>query len=521
MLDASLALELAYVAVEEALRLKASFADLRVQAIWDESVVVSDGRLAHAEAVRERGISVRVLVGGAWGFAAGSAPNRHDVGVLVRRATEAARAAAILQEQPVVLADYEAQRGVFRTAVERDPMGVPLAEKVELLAHLESLLSKPPEVVHSQAGFRARRTKSFYVSSDGAELEQDLVHAGIHLEAGAAKDGLYQRRSFPGGPQGLLLGRGWEAVAELELEPRATETAEDAVALLSAEPCPDGVGPAVLSGAVLAHHVGHGLLPLFALDRAMGVGARAGRGTFLAPADLGTRRLGSGLVHLVSDPRQRGGAGSYGFDDEGVAAERIELLSEGRVVGFLSSRETAARVGLERSQGSMRSSSWAEPPQIAAGNVHLEPGEDGDLEAIVADTERGILLDGPVALSLGHEGRSFLGTCELGWLIEDGQRIRRVRQPVYRGGTESFWQGCDRLGDRSVWSHHGVEAEGLVQGVGAPPGRFAEVEVSSGPPALVSHPEHAPLPIASRPSGRSGRDAASPPTKRLPRRDVK
>ncbi|MEL6189642.1 MAG: DNA gyrase modulator, partial [Myxococcota bacterium] len=121
VLDPALALELGYSAIEEALRLKASFADVRLEASLDEELTVSGGRYGGADLRSGRGLGVRVLVDGAWGYAAVDEPNRHDIAVTVKRAIELARAAAILQERPVSLIGTEPQRGVFRTPIRRDP----------------------------------------------------------------------------------------------------------------------------------------------------------------------------------------------------------------------------------------------------------------------------------------------------------------------------------------------------------------------------------------------------------------
>lgn len=502
MFNASFALELAYIAVEEALRLKASYVDARYEGIWREVVMVEDGRLSIAESGTERGLGVRVLVGGAWGFAAISEPNRHDVAVGVRRAVELARAAAILQSSPVRLAAQEPQRGMFRTAFRRDPMSVSLEEKVAFLMRIDEALRAPSKIAFAASRFQGGRRRVVYVSSEGSEVEQDLVLGGIGFRAGAADRGDLQTRTFFG-EGGLLLGQGWELTEELPLVERAEELALDAIELLAAPPCPEGPTRVILEGSQMAEQVVRSLGPLVELDRVVGLGDVGHGGTFLRAGDLGARRLGSEHLSLHSDARQAGGAGTYGFDDEGVSAERIELVAEGRIAGYLSSRETAARVGLERSQGTMRATSWDEPPKVRAGNLLLQPGKGGDLEALVADTDRGLLLDGPRTFSTDAHGRTFVATCESGWMIEGGRRVRRVKNPSYRGGTERFWRSCDAIADESEWRLYGSTLPSgccaTPVGLGVSPGRFLDVEVGTRAPRLVAVSARGPLPIARSP----------------------
>jgi TldD protein len=514
--NSSSALELAYVAVEEALRLKATYADARFEAVGRERVTVAGGRLAVADASTERGLGVRVLHGGAWGFAAVGEPTRHDVGVAVRRAVELARAAAILQERPVELTPQAAERGVWRTPVQRDPLGVPLSDKVEALSALDGVLGGRARIAASQASFRSRRRRGVLVSSEGTEIEQDLVYTALELGASAA-DGDRRRTRRHLGQGGIVTGRGWELVDARALEETARQLSEDAVDLLSAEPCPDGAHDVILGASQTAAHLALGLAPLLELDRVIGLGPAGRGGTFLEPADLGRRRVASERVHVTADPGLAEGAGSFGFDAEGVPSERAELVRDGRVAGFLSNRETSAAVGLERSSGSARASSWVEPPRPQPANLVLEPGDAGDLEALVAATDRGVLLDGPQSFSLDPSGRTFVATSEAGWLVEGGRRTRRLYAPSYRGGTEAFWSACDAVADEGAWRLLGcVSRTGLPIGVGASPTRFAGIEVGAREPRLAEVPADGVLPLGPA-STRSGGPRGHRPGRRVER----
>ena len=495
----SLALELAYIAVEEALRLKASYADVRYEAVWQEDVRLLDARLSGADTGIERGLGVRVLVGGAWGFSAVSEPTRHDVGVAVRRAVEMARAAAVLQERPVRLAEQDAQRGVFRISVDRDPVNVPLDEKVELLTRVSETLQSPEKAVGSQARFHSKRSHKVYVSSEGAEVEQDLIYSGLGFRVATSDGDNYQERSFMG-PEGMVQGKGWELVESINLMEQAELLAHEATELLRADACPEGPTDLILGGCQLATHLIWGLGSLLELDRVVGLGPEGRGGTFLMAGDLGSRRLGSPHLNLVSDPAHPEGAGAFGFDDEGVPAERIELITEGRLSGYLSGRETAALVGLERSQGSMRSGSWSEPARVRPSNLILEPGSGGDLEALIADTSHGVLIEGPRGWSVDGWGQSFVATSESAWAIENGKRARRLQNPSYRGGTDRFWTACDAVADASAFHLYGAPGprepwgEVPLVGAGASAARFRGVEVGTRVPRLVPASRSGPLP---------------------------
>ena len=474
-----LALELTYIAVEEAIRLGASYADARFEFRHQEDVVTHNGRLDLARTQITRGLGVRVLLHGAWGYVGVSEPSRHDVTVAARRAAELARAAAILQSTPVELVPQTPHRAIYRTQIKRDPLAVPLENKVALLLEIDDKLTSVGQIVSARGHFSAQRQRKLFVSSDGSEIEQELVYTAVGYQAGASDGDGYQVRSYPIGGGGLVMGKGWELVNESPLLESAEEVAEEAVALLSAPVAPADTGPLILSAPMIASHLQATCAPLTELDRTLSADG------FIPTDQLGAYVFGSDTVNLYADAREAGGAGGFGFDDEGVEAQRVDLVVDGRLVGFLTSRETAQRVGLESSSGAMRASGWEMSPQVRCTNLCLAPGEGGDLDALINDTERGILIDGPKAILLDPGGGGFVGQGEVAWKIENGKKVQRLRDPVYRGLHPTFWRGCDAVCSPDSFQMFGSFAtksggdRPLPVGHGAAPARFADVEVGA------------------------------------------
>lgn len=482
MFNHPFALEVAYIAVEEAIRLGASYADARFEFLQHEDVITENGALTEASLKTERGVGVRALVRGAWGFSAVSEPTRHDVALAARRAVELARAASILQEHPVRLVDQPPQRSIYRTQIKRDPLAVPLEDKVELLLGIDGTIRSVDGVVYALGSFSAQRQRKIFVSSEGSEIDQELVWTGVGYQAGASNGDDYQVRSFPGSHRGQFMGRGWELVSELPLADQAKAVAEEAVALVQADPCPHDTTTLILSSAQAASQLRATCGRLAELDRVVGLNGEAG--SFLSTDTLGSLEIGSKKVNVYADAREAGGAGTFGFDDEGVEAQRIDLVTDGRFAGYLSSRETAARVGLERSHGAMRAASWASYPVVRMTNVCLAPGEDGDLDAIVADTKSGILMDTSRGFALDDQGHTFTAACEVAWEIKDGKRTRMLKNPSYQGTVPGFWRSCDAVAEIESWALHGVRhcvksspGQLVASGQGAPPARFTDVEV--------------------------------------------
>lgn len=486
MFNHPLALEQAYNAVEEAIRLGASYADARYEYHQREDVVTRNGTLSHANVTQTRGIGIRVLVRGAWGFVAASEPTRHDVAIAAKRAVDLARASAVLQERPIQLVEQAPQRALFRTPIKRDPLAVPLEDKLQILLSVDDKLRQVDQIVLAEGRFFAHRRRKIFVSSEGSELDQELVYTGAGYLAGASDGSDFQLRSYPFWTEGQVYGRGWEMVAELNLLDHAERVAHEAVELLKAPVCPAQKGTLILGNAAAAAQLHANVSHLFELDRVLGQQASENGRSFLSADKLGTFQLGSNLLHVVADAREQGGAGSFGFDDEGVEAQRLELVSDGRLTGYLSGRDTAQEVGLERSGGAFRASSYAHVPTARPTNLMLVPGQSGDLDALVADTKSGILIDTPRAISVDASGQTFFAVGERAFEIKDGRRARLLKNPTYHGSTTTFWQGLDALGGPTSLGHFGLSrskkgrpAQYLPVGLHAVPARFQGVAIGA------------------------------------------
>lgn len=516
MFNHPFALELAYIAVEEAVRLGASYADARYEFSQHEDVTTQNRTLTQASTKTERGLGIRALVGGAWGFSSVSEPTRHDVSIAAKRAVELARAASVLQEYPIQLVEQPPQRSLYRTQIKRDPLAVPLEDKIDLLLAVEETMRKVPQIVMTNASFSAHRQRKIFVNSEGSEIDQELVWTGAGYQAGASDGQDLQIRSYPAGARGRFMGKGWELINELALVDNAKRIAEEAVTLLKAEPCPHETTTLILGSAQAAAQVQNSCQQLFELDRVLGLDESGLGGSFLTSDNLANQEIGSKHVNLFADATEVGGAGSYGFDDEGVEAQRIDLVTEGRYSGILSNRETAQRVGLEQSCGAMRASGWSTVPTIRSTNLLMEPGQDGDEEALLADTKSGIYMDISRGFSVDDRGRSVLAACEIAWEIKDGKKVRPLKNPSYRAGVSDLWTACSGVADRSAFGLYGsadhrkgAPLQIVPVGHGASVVRFEKVEVGGHGVVAPRVEEGAPLAFES--DGDSDASEPAPP----------
>jgi TldD protein len=470
-------------AVAAALGAGASYADARVVVRRSQVVGTRNGRVERLDDHETEGIGVRVLVGSAWGFACDRRLDNAGAEEAAKRAVAFAQAAPGGHERR--LAQVEAARGEFRTQAERDPLSVPVAEKVELCLRAEEALAHD-DVKVTSASVRAQREHKVFVSSEGASIEQEVVECGGGIDAMAARDGVTQIRSYPSAHGGTSSQAGWEFVESLGLEREAPRVGEQAAALLRADACPSGITTVVIDAEQTALQVHESVGHPTELDRVYGTEAAYAGTSFLKPDDLGSLRYGSEHMNVTADPTTPGGLGTFGFDDEGVAAGREPVVREGILSGFLASRETAARIG-SGSGGSMRADSWSRMPLVRMTNLHLEPGE-GSLEELIDGVDEGVFLQTNKSWSIDDKRLNFQFGTQIAWEIKGGKLGRMLRDATYTGQTPVFWGSLDAVGGPEAWRLHGLTNCGKGQpgqhahvSHGASPARFRNVQVGFKP----------------------------------------
>ena len=276
---------------------------------------------------------------------------------------------------------------------------------------------------------------------------------------------------------------GWEYITALDIPGNAEKTASEAVALLTAQHCPiDTVTDIIIGGSQLALQVHESCGHPIELDRVLGAEAAYAGTSFLTPNKLNDFRYGSEYVNITADSLRLPGLGTFGWDDEGVAAQSTAVVKNGRFVGYLMSRETASSLGLT-SNGCMRAASWNRIPMIRMTNVSLEPGA-WELDDLIADTENGILMETNRSWSIDDRRYNFQFGTEMGYEIKNGKLGRLLRNCTYTGITPDFWNSCDAVCNQNHWEMWGTPNCGKGQpgqightGHGASPARFRKVRV--------------------------------------------
>jgi len=466
--------ELAEHAIDAAVAAGAGYADARVVRRRAQHVATKNGEVDTVSDAETEGLGVRVLVDGAWGFAGDPRLSEEGARDAALRAVAFARASASRARRRVELAPVEPASGEYAAAVERDPVEVPLEEKIALCLAAEEGMRRP-EVKITEASVRAQREERVFRSSEGGVARQQLVECGGGIDALAVSDdGRVQNRSYPSAHGGSSGQAGWEYVEGLGLDREAPRVGEEAAALLTAPACPAGVTTIVADAEQMVLQVHESVGHPTELDRVYGTEAAYAGTSFLRPGDLGSLRYGSAHMNVTADPTTPLGLGTFGWDDEGVPARRQPVVAGGILAGFLASRETSAQLGRDLG-GSMRADNWSRMPLVRMTNLHLEPGE-GTLEDLLADVDDGLFLSTNKSWSIDDKRLNFQFGTQVAWEIKKGKLGRMLRDPTYMGVTPEFWGGLDAVAGPEEWRLYGLTNCGKGQ-----PGQHAHVSHGTAP----------------------------------------
>ena len=440
--------DLASWALDLAAQRRATYADVRVVDERSRTLATKNGKIGSASDAQSQGFSVRVIVDGAWGFASSAELDRKSVEATAASAVEIAKASAKVKQSDVKLVPEKPVVAEWTTPHKIDPFTVPVEQNLDLLQKIDAELRSVNGVTLAETNMNFRREEQWFFSSEGANIHQTKYSAGAGYVAYAFAGSEIQKRSYPNSFGGQWQNKGHELIDELKLVENARRIGEEAVALHSADQCPEGVFDIILESSQLGLQIHESIGHPIELDRVLGMEANFAGTSFLTLDKLRTLKYGSELVNVVADARQEHGPGlgTFGFDDEGVAAQCTPIITNGLFTGYLSSRDTAPIIGLKRSGGTLRAESWNRLPIIRMTNISILPGEKPlSLEQLIASTDHGILMQTNRSWSIDDKRYNFQFGTEIGWEIKGGKRIRMLKNPSYSGFTTGFWNSMDAI----------------------------------------------------------------------------
>ena len=487
--------ELAFLGVDAAKSAGAQYADVRIAENRSQRIFTREHRVQGLNDSETFGLGVRVLVNGAWGFAAGRELTKDAVLALVKRAVAQAGANRSALVRPVVLAPVTATpNGSWDTPIEIDPFTIPVEDKVALLLTANDAALKVDGAKFVQSGMFFLRERKTLATSDGTFVTQTIYRAQPTMTVtaiSADRTDFQTRQSNDVQPMGL----GYEHVRDAKMVENATRWATEAVQKLSAKPVEVGKYDLVLHPSHLWLTIHESIAHPTELDRAMGFEANYAGTSFVAPPEkmLGQFRYGPDFMNIQGDRMQKGSLGAIGWDDEGVAPETFLVIKNGIVNDYQTTREQALwldwwykKQGREtRSHGCSYSQSWSDVQFQRMPNISLLPGEkDLAWEDLIAATDRGIAIIGEGSFSIDQQRFNAQFGGQLFYEIKGGKITGMLKDVAYQMRTPDFWNSLDLIGGPKSYLLGGAFNDGKGQpsqsnavSHGCVPSRFKQINV--------------------------------------------
>lgn len=421
-----------------------SFASLRYVEETTEVIGIRRGVLEPIDKSIDRGVMVTVFVGSGMGYASTADLSLGGLKKAFAKAVSwAERSHDKMVFDPSSLAMPHSS-GAYQSPVQRGWNSVSFTEKLELLKGVDTQLPIDQRIIDWSTSLMSVRTESLYLTSEGGEIHQSWEMLAPDMMAVAHHEGQTQKRSF--GSRGISQQTGWEVFDRLDFRDAGPRIAEEAIALLEAPNCPSGEMDLILMPDQMMLQIHESIGHPLELDRILGDERNYAGTSFVTTDMFGSYQYGSELLNVTFDPTVSEEFASYAFDDNGTPAEKSYLIRNGlleRPLGAAISQHRANMNGVANS----RACSWNRPPMDRMANLNIEPGEQS-LDELVASVEKGVLMHTNTSWSIDDSRNKFQFGCEMGELIENGERKGIVKNPNYRGISATFWRSLKGVGNR-------------------------------------------------------------------------
>lgn len=479
-------------ALREAKKLKASYCDIRINRYRDQAVAVrlsperGTGKTLEVPSISDTesfGFGVRVIVDGAWGFAASPLVTAKEIARVTGEAVAVAKANAAIKGKPVILAPVKAWRERWASPYERDPFEAPIAEKLALLTDAGREIKKQPKVFAAGGNLLFHSEDKYFASSEGSSIQQLIIQTFGETSATAvdiAKRLSRTRHWIP-----VPLAAGYEQVATMNLKENGRRIREEVLEHLAAPPVAPGKYDLVLMPSHLFLTIHESIGHPTELDRALGYEANYAGTSFLTTDKLNKLRIGSDIVNLYGDRTTEKALATVAYDDDGVKTTKFPIVSKGIFTGYQTIRDQAHLIGDKESRGCCYADSWSSVPFQRMPNVSLEPGKpDVTLDDLIGGIENGILIEGRGSFSIDQQRYNFQFGGDAFYSIKNGKRGPMISQVAYQSRTTDFWQACDGIAGPSFWQLYGSGNDGKGEPVqinsmshGCSPARFRGINV--------------------------------------------
>ena len=428
------------------------FCSLRYVSEVSERLAVRQNVVEPPIHTRDIGVMLTVIDKGGLGYAATSDLSESGLRKAVAKAqmwAEHSRKNMVIDLTKITMSQAQ---GEYNSIVKQAWDSVSIKDKLDLLRQEAAQCKLNDKIVDWEVSLQAIKSEQIYLTNTGGEIQQQFQYLIPNIRIIANQGVETQRRTFgdfSSGQQG-----GLEILTDINFVGKGKMLADEALQLLTAPNCPNEQMDVMLAPdqMILQIHesIGHPL----ELDRILGDERNYAGTTFVNLDMFGKYQYGSELLNVSFDPTITNQFASYGFDDEGLSAEKTYIIQAGKLLNPLGGTMSQTRADMA-GVANARASSWNRPPIDRMANLNIESG-DSSFDDMLSSIERGILMRTNSSWSIDDSRNKFQFGCEWGQLIENGELTKVVKNPNYRGISATFWRNLNKVGNKDTLAMFGV-----------------------------------------------------------------
>tara|TARA_E500000331_G_C17261365_1_gene715411 strand:+ start:733 stop:2166 length:1434 start_codon:yes stop_codon:yes gene_type:complete len=389
------------------------------------------------------GLMVTVFNKGGYGYGATSNLTKKGISEAVNSAVEWAKFSEKKLTYFPDLKKMKSRVGNYYTNEDEHWSQVSTKDKTDYLISVNKALKSQPTISNWGASIRFNKIETLFMDTNDSNVRQKISYLLPQIVVSAEYKKEIQTRTFGGHAHARQLG--YNFIDQIDMINKGKALAQEAVELSKSPNCENKITQAVIAPdqMILQIHesIGHPL----ELDRILGDERNYAGSSFVTPDMFGNYQYGSELLNITFNPTLESELATYNFDDDGTNAEKKYLIKNGVLIRPIGGLFSSQRLGLDHVACS-RSCNWNRPPIDRMGNINLEPGKDS-FDEIIKSVEDGIYLETNNSWSIDDKRNKFQFGCEKGTLIKNGKFAGMVKNPSYRGITESFWKNLSKVGN--------------------------------------------------------------------------
>ena len=440
----------------------AQYAEARGQKLYKTMLTLKEGRVEAAKQGIEKGVALRVLVNGSWGFASVGSLNEEILTDALSNACKMAKTASLRLKKPIKLASAKTVTDNVKAKPKKNPSDISMEDKIKnALAINGAILGFDKRIKSCSVDYLDLTGTNYFVNSEGSSIEQDKLYVWSRITASAQSQGVF---TFSREEIGSTAG--YEVFDTSTPQVIGDMVAKRAIAQLNAKAPKGGSFPVVLGPNVVGVFVHEAFGHLAEADLALSGGVLSN--------NFG-KKIGSDLVTFYDDGTVDGAFGSFKYDDEGVAAQKTLLINNGVVSGLMHNRETAQKFNTAPT-GNARAEDFRVEPIIRMRNTYMAP-RDHTLDELLEGVKSGYYFKSFRGGQANLDGTFQVGIQE-GFEIINGEIGEPVRDASISGSTLETLFKVDAVGkDFQIDSGRCGKGQTAFIGDGGPHIRIKEVVV--------------------------------------------